>query len=1420
MGKDSDRKPAEDDCISFFKMFGTHVYLTNVTVGGIYSISAKTTLQKHDDIESTIALVQEIHNKDISDHLFKDTKAESTEIKEMKDNGKEKPILENKIEAAHRKLGGPQNTCYLSEWKAELMKNPETWTVSDMGEISFENCIGIWSLVKKHHKSFSNAEELSCFLAEIWVNHVAHGIQCYDLLRCSRQTFVETLKSKLSTPSISWYLESLRDLLQFLEHTVALVGKPMVMKAVDIFSEPCIITLFKESAKYKTPVNICFQILTTKLNILQIERRGSSLASEGSWIASDYFIPGMLSQRELNNVEALLDILEYELLPGFDALQAYYDAVPKKVQSLTKCELKDTVQKLLQKLIDREEYPEALLLLVILIYIGYHFKKKEILTDITFELLADFISSAKGEISLAKKYKDPESQEAWLLLRLVFKLDTQYRIYDASIVLADELNNFRCFLMEKNFILHSKIKNALDPKHKKDCPHAVIHSLAKISRYPCEMFDGETMRKISSKNPEFVPDIPSDDPLYHMIEKFGMEDFFPRKLSTKHVLQLSDALFTTRPTKLKDIPWTVFQHIIAMNFNFRDTVLSGFFKQKPKLKKRHPMDVFLALWHCCDPFLKKLLASKIATCQLALPFIYEDITSRDQLTMSLWPIRDIFIDDSPDSVLTKSLMTVGFIRVGELKSISKSKIINKMMRGESNDHDTFYHRDCALAESKRLISNGLVEITWYVPKTNNGDDVDSTKTEEVLKEFSQPICILNMRGDAKDFRTQLSALLALSDVVVVMSEFENLNDEQSLQVLKEVQSSPSIAIIMADFPNSVENEDIEEESDDEEEKIEEENDEREERNDMSLEEHSGEDLHLFFEAKTGLNHQSRLFISTLDNGKTLNQSGLKDRLTTQIISAVKHIKCLQSLEGKTMLLPTSVTVDEDNERSKYGSNLSEIVFADVESVNMIQGNQIKDKVLPLQRDDIWHTWCLMQKRCFRSGKTSLFENVHQKTLKTLRLWQVMYGLETQNTIVKFVNVLASHIDDKETITYFLHNMKIQMDLLSRQVMPKLTNDLFKTFKKFETLRSQSDVDKKKLETMKSQIKSKQKILANASFGLEHFFREMGQLYESFLHCIETMFIRVSSKTKLVLEKMPQIAAKLLVWGHPLEIMDGDTASVPENWIKAVFKEIGSIIGENKTMYVISILGIQSSGKSTLLNTMFGMQFSVSAGRCTRGIYAQLIPVDKAKSSLMFDYALILDTGGLRAPESAGEKHVHDNELATLVIGLADVALINIKGKTVADMQDVLEIVLHALIRLKNANEKLNIKTSCVFLHQNVSASNAKMNTFTVSQKVDAVLNEMTNIIAKQEKIANITQLNDVLVFNPDENVIHIPDLWLGIPPMAPASQEYSKKVVQVAKRILVDLCENKNSFLNCENTSLHLHNLWKGILSEDFVFSF
>jgi hypothetical protein len=58
-----------------------------------------------------------------------------------------------------------------------------------------------------------------------------------------------------------------------------------------------------------------------------------------------------------------------------------------------------------------------------------------------------------------------------------------------------------------------------------------------------------------------------------------------------------------------------------------------------------------------------------------------------------------------------------------------------------------------------------------------------------------------------------------------------------------------------------------------------------------------------------------------------------------------------------------------------------------------------------------------------------------------------------------------------------------------------------------------------------------------------------------------------------------------------------------------------------------MLGPQSSGKSTLLNFLFGCDFTSSAGRCTKGIYGTYFEIEN-KNLYECDAILILDTEGL------------------------------------------------------------------------------------------------------------------------------------------------------------------------------------------------
>jgi len=72
----------------------------------------------------------------------------------------------------------------------------------------------------------------------------------------------------------------------------------------------------------------------------------------------------------------------------------------------------------------------------------------------------------------------------------------------------------------------------------------------------------------------------------------------------------------------------------------------------------------------------------------------------------------------------------------------------------------------------------------------------------------------------------------------------------------------------------------------------------------------------------------------------------------------------------------------------------------------------------------------------------------------------------------------------------------------------------------------------------------------------------------------------------------------LLAGNPLTMMGGE-------FLRTVLRELDVTDLKGKKLRVISVIGAQSSAKSTLLNFLFGCEFQVSSGRCTCGLYASI-----------------------------------------------------------------------------------------------------------------------------------------------------------------------------------------------------------------------
>ncbi|XP_067426847.1 interferon-induced very large GTPase 1-like [Thunnus thynnus] len=536
--------------------------------------------------------------------------------------------------------------------------------------------------------------------------------------------------------------------------------------------------------------------------------------------------------------------------------------------------------------------------------------------------------------------------------------------------------------------------------------------------------------------------------------------------------------------------------------------------------------------------------------------------------------------------------------------------------------------------------------------------------------------------------------------------------------------------------------------------------------------------------------------------------GLKDRSLSDVCEELKEIigKILSgqhtSFQLETMAEVSGIKVDEDNTVCQKGKS------AAMKIVNLLQKmdvSKIKDKYLPCQ-GRLWHEWCKTNKAQYHlKGHIEKEKCEKQQELKRIR--QKQCDASFSELIKLFIESLSSlPLEDKE---YFLKWLQILLDSLS-------TDDLSSILQEYDEKWSEV-LDLKKKRGKSDQLIKKQteleKIsakLQSATFGLEHIFREIGQIYEA-----HKSLKKQTKQKETDWSKYPELAAELMIAGHPMELMDGDAGHVPLTWISSLLDEVINKLGD-KRIFVLSVLGLQSSGKSTMLNAMFGLQFAVSAGRCTKGAFMQLVKVSEEMKmkDFKFDYVLVVDTEGLRALELASNATLHhDNELATFVIGLGNMTLINIFGENPADMQDVLQIVVQAIMRMK----KVKLSPSCVFVHQNVTDIGAAEKNMDGKRRLQEKLDEMAKLAAKEE-VYDAECFNEIIAFDVQKDVKYFAQLWEGSPPMAPPNPGYSESIQDLKNFILSKASQSAGTTLS--KFKSNIKDLWEALLKENFIFSF
>ncbi|KAM9398955.1 interferon-induced very large GTPase 1-like [Salvelinus alpinus] len=563
--------------------------------------------------------------------------------------------------------------------------------------------------------------------------------------------------------------------------------------------------------------------------------------------------------------------------------------------------------------------------------------------------------------------------------------------------------------------------------------------------------------------------------------------------------------------------------------------------------------------------------------------------------------------------------------------------------------------------------------------------------------------------------------------------------------------------------------------------------------------------------------KAELFLVVNSQNKTFRVDTLKKIITnysinpTNVIVKKKQndaefVKILQSSVGDiieqsknrltvenmvTVARQMGILVDEDSDECQNSRKMADEITRSIKDTI-----QFKDQQLPLQ-GQIWKELSQLEKERCRLRKAGDQDIEHYKSSlkrKEEELRKKQYTFDMSDAMASFILGLSGSGAER---SYFLKWMRINLDNLSRQNLSALRE-------RYKDLCQNSPEEK-------DQIKNLDKQLSDCSLGLEHFLRELGQLYEASCSLPE------DSPQRKQMEHLPGLCAQMLLDGFPIELLDGDASNIPLKWISAVLTQLHTLVDSNSKIRVVTVLGVQSTGKSTLLNTMFGVQFAVSSGRCTRGAFMLLIKVNKELEELKCDFIMIIDTEGLKSPELAQlhDSYEHDNELATLVIGLSDVTIINIAMENSTEMKDILQIVVHAFIRMKEVGKK----PICHFVHQNVSDMSAHDNNMRDRKKLLEQLNEMTQAAARMEKKENITKFTDVMEYDPDTSSCYIPGLWHGTHPMAPVNAGYSEAVYSFKKTLMKD-------FRNCHRNDDLTHflkwtqSLWESVKFENFIFSF
>lgn len=795
----------------------------------------------------------------------------------------------------------------------------------------------------------------------------------------------------------------------------------------------------------------------------------------------------------------------------------------------------------------------------------------------------------------------------------------------------------------------------------------------------------------------------------------------------------------------------------------------------------NPLDLVTAVFMSANTFLQQEMIVRMVQCQFAVPLVLPNIDPEESSRFLLWPLRGVssqWKSHFPDTnrkvhegdLASTSMPVVSCVKLGHC-GVSKSKVLNNVINGIRFPGGTFLHRGMEGGELPRRFSNGLIEISWYLPTGETARDI-----------FPVPVVISNLRGDAGTHEKNLHLLCQASSAVVVFCGNLREKEKQLLAFCKDTASK----LIVVDLSDTEKNEN----------RVVGFVDQNLEK-DMGLPEGSV--------LQGGAASEEELADKLCDILKDL----LPDKLKPVTLEAAAKLAeelgygvdeggvCKKAMatveevlkgldEGPTQFrekhLPlqgplwsklAKVEKEERKQRKKVGKIDPQLlkekkdILVELSSYKMTPAMKIFTDALSTT-DKVERTcflsWMKLKLQQMQTEKQNspqgLFTDL--QTEKEDGIPEHSEELENGSNAVLEDNdsFCTDSTFEEENIEELPENTELQvseqqfetdqelehispesaektiepqsqqeehlelahlpgeeqLDMMSNEKMGQgeeiIENNVF--FEKqisdpvfedqdhqpefgenasFSCQEQQQDEPELTLTETDSTSPAQQQMGQNVTLenqvavfsqpfepdppllGLEHFLREMGLIFE-------LTHISPGSGSHNVL-RLPSLATDLLLYGVPLEIMDGDASNIPMCWLSCVIAELKRRLPqEHCRVRVLTSLGVHDAKNAEVLSALFGVKFPEGRNRSTRGVYMTVLCLpNNLREDMECDYLLLIDVEGLCLDDKS-QMVIQDNEIATVAVGLSDVLMQNITSHVNSEFETNFSVVVNALLRIK------------------------------------------------------------------------------------------------------------------------------------------